>query len=88
MQNYQKNQKKYSQIANRVVVIAAIIAVFVTVFLITNMGLQIIYGYDFENSIAYNEVMNATKDAANKTEGMMIDQYVANIENQTLGGGI
>ena len=47
--------------------------------------MSLVYGYDFENSTSYNETMNATKQAANYTESLMIDRYIQNIENQTLG---
>jgi len=61
------------------------IATFVIVYLATIAVMSLVYGYDFENSTSYNETMNATKQAANYTESLMIDRYIQNIENQTLG---
>lgn len=75
-------QKQRSRIYT-VFAIAAIIAVFITVFLMVKLGLELAYG--FENATiqaAYDEVMNKTVDAANKTDGMAITQYVDYIEKQ------
>lgn len=77
-------QKQRSRIYT-VFAILAIIAVFITVFLMVKIGLELAYGQGFENATiqaAYDEVMNKTIDAANKTEGMAVNQYVGYIEKQ------
>lgn len=77
-------QKQRSRIYT-VFAILAIIAVFVFVFLTVRFAMELAYGQGFENATiqaAYNEVMNKTVDAANKTDGMAVNEYVGYIEQQ------
>ena len=61
------------------------LTIFIVVFVSTSLIINYVWGYDFNNSIPYNETMNATINAAHQTEGFMLEQFVENIDNQTLG---
>ena len=61
------------------------IIVFSTVFLVTGMMMNTVYGVETPQ---YAEIIRITENATNLTEGYLIDGYVKTIENATEYSGL
>lgn len=79
---HNQNQSALARQARLGFVILGIAAVFIICFMATQAIMTLVYGYDFNHSRAYQDVISKTDQAAEQMQGYMIDSYVLNIKSE------
>ena len=79
---YNVQTKTQSKAARMGFIVLVIASVFVACFMATQALLTAVYGFDFKTNKAYQDVMSATTNATDITEGYAINSYVQYVKGE------